>query len=542
MAKGSLKWGMVLVIQVAFLWVAQAQDRYMVFFSDKASVPYDLSKPEAFLSERAIARRAAQGIAISEEDLPVDQEYVSQIGDLGAEVFFTSRWFNAALVQMDDIQSKSVANLAFVDSVKYIAKGVVLTKDVGGYEVPEAFLEPDRVSGNSHTQLTMLGAKAMHEDGYTGKDKLVAVFDAGFPGVNVYKPFEHIFEENRLVGTKDFIRNSGNVFQYNPHGTAVLSCIGGKYEDSFSGTAPDASYILCVTEDVANEYRIEEYNWLLAAEYADSAGADVINSSLGYSTFSDQSMDYSYEDMNGENSVVARAATLAADRGIVVVVSAGNEGNGGWKYITSPGDADGVLTVGSVDSRYERSGFSSFGPTADGRIKPDVSAMGTFTSIFTVGQSGGEVVSGMITTGNGTSFAAPQIAGYAAAIWQINPDWTSEQVVESIKLSGSNADEPNSEIGYGVPEYKSEVPGAFTVYPNPFKDNMIFVEFGNVEIKGRLTIDLQDTKGNKIFSTKLSPRDRLDRIEIEVKPSENGTYFLTLHSKGFKKTVKLIKI
>ncbi|RED94367.1 putative secreted protein (Por secretion system target) [Marinoscillum furvescens DSM 4134] len=531
-----------MVLQVAFLWAAKGQDRYMVFFSDKDNVPYSLEQPDAFLSDRAIARRSAQGIAITVQDLPVDTEYVAQVEGEGADVFFTSRWFNAALVQMDDTQRISVTNLPFVDSVTYIAKGAVLSHDLGGYEVPQDFLDPDRVSGNSHTQLTMLGAKDMHEDGFTGEGKVIAVFDAGFPGVNVYKPFEHIFTENRLIGTKDFIRNSGNVFQYNAHGTAVLSCIGGMYEEVFSGTAPDASYILCVTEDVENEYRIEEYNWLLAAEYADSAGADVINASLGYSTFSDGSMDYTYQDMNGKNTIVARAASYAADRGIVVVVSAGNEGNGSWKYITSPGDADDVLTVGSVDSRYERSGFSSFGPTADGRIKPDVSAMGTFTSIFTVGQSRGEVVSGMITTGNGTSFAAPQIAGFAAATWQANPDWNSQQVIESIKLSGSNADEPNSEIGYGVPKYESEVPGAFTVYPNPFKDNMIFVEFGNVEIKGRLTIDLQDTKGNKIFSTKLSARDRLDRIEIEVKPSENGTYFLTLHSRGFKKTVKLIKI
>ncbi|WP_421879449.1 S8 family serine peptidase [Marinoscillum sp.] len=544
------------IVFSAVVWLISlstfAQDRYMVFFTDKDNVPFTIDAPEAFLSQRAIDRRDRMDIPITEMDLPVDQSYINQVADSGAEVFFTSKWFNGVLAEMTSAQATQVANLSFVDRVDYVAAGAKLTSSPGTYSIAETFEEPDNVNSDTRLQLLMLGADDMHEDGYRGEGMIIAVFDSGFPGVNKYKPFEHIFEEERLVATKDFIRNSGDVFQYHTHGTSVLSNIASDY-NKVIGTAPKASYVLCVTEDVSNEYRIEEYNWLFAAEFADSIGVDIINGSLGYSTFSDSEMNYSYEDLDGHTTVVSQAAKMASDRGILVVVSAGNEGNGSWKYITSPADAENILTVGSVTSGYSKSGFSSIGPTADGRIKPDVCAMGTMASIFSTSLSGGEAVGGRITTGNGTSFSSPQIAGFAAGIWQANPHWTNLEVIESLKLSGTSSLQPDTLLGYGVPKYQLAVNGAtidaidvlddkLKVYPNPFSDDKITLDFDGMVIRGKMEILVQDGNGKKLFEGQLDGSKIPSTLEISFRPTGNGVYYLILRSKRFNKTVKLIKI
>ena len=533
--------------------ITSAQDRYMVFFSDKANVGYSIDHPEEFLTARAIARREKHGIAITEQDLPVDQNYINQVADKGVDVFFSTKWFNGVLAQMTASQATSVGQLSFVDSVVYIAGGTRLLTTPGTYTVAETFLDPESVNSNTEVQLAMLGADDMHEDGFEGQGMMIAVFDSGFPGVNKYKPFEHIFAEDRLVATRDFIANSGNVFQYNTHGASVFSNIASDYLDVI-GTAPKASFVLCVTEDVKSEYWVEEYNWLFAAEFADSLGVDVINGSLGYSTFSDKNMDYTYEDMNGQNTLVAKAANIASQKGMIVVVSAGNEGNGSWKYITSPGDAKDILTVGSVTSGYNKSSFSSVGPTADGRIKPDVCAMGTSASIFNASLStSGETTSARITTGNGTSFSSPQIAGFAAAIWQANPEWTNQEVMESIRMSGTSSLVPDSLYGFGVPKYRLAVNGAtidaldvfedkLKVYPNPFSEDKVTLDFGDLKLKGKLEILIKDMEGKSIYHNKIDGQEIPNNLEIAIDPTVNGVYFLILRTKRFNKTVKLVKI
>ncbi|WP_258097145.1 S8 family peptidase [Marinoscillum pacificum] len=540
-------------LMLVAMLITSAQDRYMVFFSDKANVGYSIDHPEEFLTSRAIARREKHGIAITEQDLPVDQNYINQVADKGVDVFFSTKWFNGVLAQMTASQATSVGQLSFVDSVVYIAGGTRLLTTPGTYTVAETFLDPESVNSNTEVQLAMLGADDMHEDGFEGQGMMIAVFDSGFPGVNKYKPFEHIFAEDRLVATRDFIANSGNVFQYNTHGASVFSNIASDYLDVI-GTAPKASFVLCVTEDVKSEYWIEEYNWLFAAEFADSLGVDVINGSLGYSTFSDKNMDYTYEDMNGQNTLVAKAANIASQKGMIVVVSAGNEGNGSWKYITSPGDAKDILTVGSVTSGYNKSSFSSVGPTADGRIKPDVCAMGTSASIFNASLStSGETTSARITTGNGTSFSSPQIAGFAAAIWQANPEWTNEEVMESIRMSGTSSLVPDSLYGFGVPKYRLAVNGAtidavdvfedkLKVYPNPFSEDKVTLDFGDLKLKGKLEILIKDMEGKSIYHNKIDGQEIPNNLEIAIDPTVNGVYFLILRTKRFNKTVKLVKI
>ncbi|HCX21546.1 MAG TPA: peptidase S8 [Cytophagales bacterium] len=532
--------------------IVVGQDRYMVFFADKDNVGYSIANPSEFLSDRAIQRRTNQGIDITEQDLPVDPNYVAEVAAKGAKVFFTTKWFNGVLAEMTTSQATAVGGLAFVDSVVYVAKDTKLSSSPGTYDVATTFLDPESVNSNTNVQNKMLGADEMHEDGLQGEGMMIAVFDSGFPGVNMYKPFEHIFAENRLVGTRDFIGNTGDVFQYHTHGSSVFSNIASDYEDVI-GTAPKASFVLCVTEDVTREYRIEEYNWLFAAEYADSIGVDVINGSLGYSTFSESAMDYDYSDMNGKNTLVARAAQIASSKGMIVVVSAGNEGSGSWKYITSPGDAFDVMTVGSVTSGYIKSSFSSVGPTADGRIKPDVCAMGTSAMIFYASLSGGETTGGRITTGNGTSYSSPQIAGFAAAIWQANPGMTNLEVIESIKASATNFSDPDSLYGYGVPKYGLLVNGAtidvadvledkLKVYPNPFTDDRFTLDLDDVKLKGKLEVIIRDAEGKVIYNQKLTSDEVPGKVEISIEPTGSGVYFLTLHSKRFTKTVKLIQI
>lgn len=532
---------------VSVSWVCAQTNRYMVFFSDKNNVSFSVSNPEAFLSPKAIERRQKINFPVTEQDLPVDGSYVQALEDAGAEVFFKSKWFNAALVQMDESVIGDISALTFVDSVNYIARGAKLLRTKVEVTVPDTFLDPERVSADTEFQLNLIGADEMHADGFRGEGMTIAVFDDGFVGVNKYKPFEHLFKENRMLGGVDFVKNSGNVFQYDDHGSASLSCIAADYKNVV-GTAPRASYLLFVTEDFSSEYRIEEYNWLLAAEYADSSGVDIINSSLGYSTFSDPEMNYEYDDMNGKRAIVSRAARLAADRGIVVVVSAGNEGNKSWKYITAPADTRGILSVGSVNSAGERSTFSSVGYTADGRIKPEVMAFGSLATVFV---SDGK--NAAISTGSGTSFAAPQIAGFAAGIWQANPDWSGERLMVALKYSGSNAETPDPFIGYGIPSYNLAVQGTdlsaadiledkVTVFPNPFEENRVQIDFGGLKLKNDLSISVLDLKGTQIYSNQISRRDLPDQLEINLSSSRKGVYYLVLESKKFKKTVKLIKI
>ncbi|MEM9897267.1 MAG: S8 family serine peptidase, partial [Bacteroidota bacterium] len=265
-------------------------NRYFIYFTDKASetYPYSIAKPDTFLTQRAIERRTEQGITISENDLPVDPSYVQGLKDVGADVYFTSKWLNGALANIDTALLDDIDAFSFVDSIAWIADTTRLSRNKETVETPTTFVDPPSVNGNSDIQLAMLGADHMHADNIKGKGIRIAVLDNGFTGVNKFTPFQHLWEENRIIATKDFVQNSGNVFQSGAHGTSVFSIISSNYEsenDNLVGIAPEAEFILCITEDDAGENTVEEYNWLLGAEFADSLGVDIINASLGYNTF-----------------------------------------------------------------------------------------------------------------------------------------------------------------------------------------------------------------------------------------------------------------
>lgn len=525
-----------------FASVSVAQDRFMVFFTDKENSEFSIDQPEEFLSQKAIDRRLKFDIPIDEKDLPVNSSYVKSIDGLGAEVYYTSKWMNGALVQMDADLRSTIEAEEYVEGVEYIAPGAKLSWNKSEFSVPDTFEDPSFQMATSELQNAMIGVDKMHESNYRGQDIMIAVFDAGFEGVNTFKPFENLHKENRLIAAKDFVYNTDNPFQYHDHGTEVISCIAADYPE-FVGTAPEASYIIAVTEDVKSEFRVEEYNWLLAAEFADSAGTDIIHSSLGYSVFGKEpSMNYSYQDMDGNTAVITRAVNLAVSRGILVVTSAGNEGNSSWKYITAPADARNILAVGAITKSYTKSGFSSVGPTLDGRIKPDVVALGSGVAIM--------LGNGQITNGNGTSYAAPQVAGLAAGVWQANPDWSNVEVVNAIKLTASRAFNADTAFGYGVPNFEAATVGRvlsisdiisdkIKVYPNPFKDNRVWIDFQQMEDIYPVTVRVIDMKGATVASQNIN--SFIQKAEISIPAKEPGVYFLKLSSDSFSKTVKLIK-
>ena len=545
-------------LKIIYLWSlflfgfysASAQThRYMVFLSDKAESIYSLDEPEAFLSTRAIARKIQHNVEINVLDLPVSTTYIQDLASLELDVFFTSKWMNAVLIQTDPSTLLEVIGRSYVDSVVFIAPGARLTHENTGFEWPDTFQEPNNPLESSELQLAMMNVHQMHEDGYRGEGMLIAVLDAGFKGAQLFKPLENIFKENRLIAAKDFVTNGGNPFLYSGHGTSAWSTIASDYKD-FIGTAPKAEFILCITEDVASEYRIEEYNWLVAAEYADSLGADIITSSLGYSSFSDGTMNYTYQDMDGQTAIITRASNLAIKKGLLVITSAGNEGNDPWRYITAPADGPDNITVGSVKSDYSISSFSSQGPTADDRIKPDVVALGQGTTLLTS--------NGSISQASGTSFSAPLVAGFSAGIWQAHPEFTNLEVVDYLRNLGTRFDNPDNYFGYGIPIYLANedslvvtdttmlslsefTSDSITIYPNPVYGNVISIKIDSKINIYPLDIKLLDLEGNNVCELNVLNLPLGGLISMDISNSHTGIYILILSSDNTSRKIKLIK-
>ncbi|WP_064196942.1 MULTISPECIES: S8 family serine peptidase [Emticicia] len=425
-----------------------AQNQYLVLFKDKSNSPYSITRPKEFLSERSIKRREKQKIAITERDLPPNPNYLSEIAKTGAKVLYKSRWINGALIQTDENTLAKILNLSFVKGLE--GKGDIRnarqSNENQGTQTRNKF-ENEEITDNglSQNQLAMLGADKMHSKGYKGEGMLIGVLDSGFLNANKLSFFNDLFSDKRVIGTWDFVNNETNVYNDHSHGTNVLSCMAAYEIGRIVGTAYKASYLLLTTEDVSSETKREEANWLFGAEMADSVGVDVINTSLGYSTFDNPAQNYKYSDMNGDRALATRAADWAAQAGILVVASAGNEGSSAWKYIGTPADADSIIAVGAVGSTLNVASFSSYGPSFDGRIKPELSAQGAGTII------GG--TNGSIGTSNGTSFSSPLIAGFAASFWQAFPSLSNMQIRDYLIRSATQYINPDNRIGYGIPNF-----------------------------------------------------------------------------------------
>lgn len=422
---------------------------YWVSFIDKAQSPYSIDRPGEFLSERAIARRKKWNIPATEQDLPPNPAYISQLSSAGAQVLQQSRWLNAATVVIKESELETIRALPFVDTVFYAGRPYEVSgRRKMNFRMDSLLSKPveGEPYGYAAAQAKLLRADTLLAMGYDGKGVLVAVLDGGFIGVEESPFFDSIRSGGRLISPRDFVDGDDNPFESSTHGTKVLSTMAANVPGVFIGTAPGATFACIKTEDTRGEYRIEECHWVVGLEYADSIGADVVNSSLGYTTFSDRKMDYAYANLDGKSSVASQAADIAVSKGMIVISSAGNEGNSNWKHIGVPADASRVLAVGATDIKGERASFSSLGPTADGRIKPDVAAPGAWVAVA-------DAFSFRVSMGSGTSFAAPILAGMVASLWQAFPDKSNQEVIDAVRQSASQADKPDNELGYGLPDF-----------------------------------------------------------------------------------------
>jgi len=534
-----------LIVLLGFIFissVATAQvNRYMVFFKDKAGTSYSTSAPKAFLSQRAIDRRIQQDIAITEQDFPVNAGYVQSVAATGASVFFPTRWMNGVLVQCDVSVLTAVQALSFVDHVEWVAPNARLAN---GRKKNNKAVKAQEAQAKTQAQLQLIGLDEMQEAGYKGENMLVAIFDGGFPGVNTATPFHHLIQENRidLLASHDFVGNTDNVFQYDEHGTEVFSVIAANQDGVFTGGSYEANYQLYVTEDTDSEYRIEEYNWLFAAERADSAGVDIVNSSLGYYDFDDATMNYAKNAMDGKTTVISQAAQWAADRGMVIVCSAGNEGATAWQIITAPADAKDVLAVASVTSGGARSASSSIGPSADGRIKPDVAAMGVSTSIIRP--------DGTTSIATGTSLSAPLITSLAAGVWERYPKLSNKEVIDVIRKSASQAKNPDNLLGYGIPNFRAVVnyieqmpqEDTFDVYPNPVNHDTLTIRPFDPNQVATCRLELLSAQGAVVFQGETTFSWLNRAYTVNLAPVSSGYYVLRVTWGDKRFTYKLIKI
>ena len=419
--------------------------KYRISLKDKAATEYSLKKPEKYLSAKAIERRRKQNLPIDSTDLPVCRKYIDEIRKQGVKIVVTGKWDNFVTVSCNDTTLiDRIAALPFVLSTEKVWISPGAGKPSMATERDSVLNQPtihsDSIYGRAITQIQMSNGDKLHEAGFKGQGMTIAVIDAGFHNVDKITAMQNI----RILGTKDFVNQQADIFAESSHGMSVLSCIGMNRPDIMTGTAPEASFWLLRSEDEYSEHLVEQDYWSAAVEFADSVGVDVINTSLGYYSFDDKSKNYKYRDLDGRHALMSRQASHIADKGMILVCSAGNSGAGSWKKITPPGDADNVLTVGAIDKRAVLATFSSVGNTADHRVKPDVVAVGVGSDVIRTDGNQGRA--------NCTSFSSPIMCGMVTCLWQACPTLTAKEVIELVRRSGDRAGFPDNIYGYGVPD------------------------------------------------------------------------------------------
>ncbi len=533
------------------------EPRYWIEFTDKNNSLYSTHHPEEFLSQRAIERRTRQNISITEQDLPVNREYIDSLERMGLGLINISKWYNGATFSCKDPEIiEELGNISFIASEPKLVRPLALNEKAAHTKINEE-LEPyplysENEYGVSYRQIGMLKGDSLHSRGYNGQNMLIAILDAGFDNADSISSLQHIWQDNRILATRDFVKDGKSLYASNAHGTAVFSIIGGIEPSYLYGSATQAEFTLVRTEEDSSSYYeniIEEYNWVSGAEFADSLGADIISSSLGYSRFDDSSQDHSYEDLDGITTPISIGANIAASKGIVVVTSAGNSAGPPWYKITAPADADSILAIGAVDSSEVITSFSSRGPSFDGRVKPDVCAMG-YKNIA-------QHPDGRLIYCTGTSCSAPVISGLAACLWQAHPEATNLQVVEAINKSADRYLNPDSIYGQGIPDFLLADIILTSLTSESIEDLITFRLFPNpVTNQFNLEIIRKDSTGSK--TCLISYIDLLGRNaiieEIELKdwytlyqsPSlqtlSTGMYTLRISYESLIYTVPFMKI
>ena len=522
-----------------FFFCFSQSTNWWIFLNDKSC------SETIELSQKSIDRRLNQNILFDYYDMPICAEYIDVLKKNNIRIRHQSRWLNAISVTVDSIHVlNDLLAYDFVKSIRPVATMRRHKQDLSiGIHVDR--YKASRNSsilpyGPSFNQIDMLGGCDLHNLGFLGDNMLIAIFDAGFIGVETLPIFQNLWDNSQIIDMYDFVDNDNDVFGGSTHGTMVLSTMGGYMADSLIGTSPEANYILFRTEDSNSETLIEEDNWTAAAEYADSIGVNIINSSLGYTILYDDTLNsHSYMDMDGNSTIITIAADLAASRGILVVNSAGNSGNNNWYYIGAPADGDSVLSVGAVNNVGQIASFSSRGPSYDGRIKPNVCAQGVNTIVSDMDST--------IRLASGTSFSSPIIAGLSACLWgalQSNDiNINNMDIFDLIQESAHIFNNPNDSLGYGIPNfYQAYLNGlnmferendfVIEVFPNPFQE--VFSCFNSRNMK--IDIDIFNIMGLCIFSTQID----VGKNSINLSHIDSGLYFIKeRNGLGFYSIVKI---
>lgn len=542
-----------------FCLQANAQySRHIIQFTYKGP-KFTFSNPSSYLSSKAIKRRTTYQISIDSTDLPVHEMYLDSIRKLSTVLILSSsKWLNQVLIQTTDSAAlKKIRSFPFVKGSMSVATKVnrinfpidkfssekITAAPGSGIQM----VELDSVDyGNSFGQINIHEGVYLHQNGFQGQGMTIAMLDAGYLNYHTVSAFDSLRKNNQILGTWDFVKNEPSVSEDDAHGLYCLSIMAGNLPGRYIGTAPKASYYLFRTEDVASEYPIEEHFWAVGAERADSLGVDIISSSLGYTDFDDPIFNYSYQDMNGNKTMVTRAADLAAKKGIIVCNSAGNAGGNSWKFIGAPADGDSVLAIGATNINGVPAWFSSYGPSASGKIKPEVASVGDDTYVITP--------SGNIARGDGTSFSNPNLAGLIACLWQAFPEYNNMEIIDAVKRSASTYNNPNNRIGYGIPnmrlafhyllekKYQKTLSEKWVkAFPNPFQSDVVILI--KPKESGTIQYQLIDMSGKQYRSgIEQATKDQFMQLRItDLGYLPKGVYQLRIIHGRSSETISLLK-
>lgn len=521
-----------------------SQEDAWVYFKDKPNSATYLSNPLTMLTQRALDRRTNQGIALELNDVPIYQPYIDQIATAtGIVVKAQSKWLNcvhvrgtltdiAALMDLSSVLKLDFANKTLNSSANKTTSKIRCKAVNKTMETLTSFNY-----GASENQIQMLKGHLLHQLNYTGSGKIIAVLDAGFPGVNTVQPFQRLRDNNQILGGYDYVNKSNNFYTGSSHGTSVLSFMGGFRDGELVGTAPDAQYYLFITEDNASENPVEESNWVEAAEEADRLGVDIITTSLGYFGYDNLNYSHTYSDMTGNFAFASQGANIAFNKGMIVLASAGNEGQETEAHIGIPAEAKSVIAVGAVQADKTYAPYSSIGPSYDNRVKPDVMAQGEKPYYS-------DSTGNIINSGGGTSFSCPITAGLVACLWQALPTKTNQEIKQLITQSADRYSAPTNKFGYGVPDFNLALSNGlsveeflnneFTIYPNPTTD---LVSFSLPKNSSPKKISIYSVSGQKV----LEENSSIQMPTISLKSLSGGIYFYKIESNGYSKTGKIIK-
>jgi serine protease AprX len=544
---------------LCFTYVGFGQySKWIIQFADKNNSPYSIDNPSAYLSPKAIARRNRYHIPVDDKDLPVNQTYIQQVLSKGNITFLSkSKWLNQILIYCtDSIVINSIKILPFVNALQpvdffkrhnnnYYER---FKEEIEPLNIPSSVMTTtlgDTLSyGTSSNQIHIHNGDFLHNKGFTGDGITIALLDAGFYHYKELSAFDSIRLHNRVLGEKDFVDNDNSVDEDNVHGMYCLSTIAANVPGIMIGTAPHAAFWLLRSENAASESIVEEQNWVAAAEFADSAGADMISSSLGYYYFNDPSFNHSYSDIYANGTIVSKGAAIAAQKGMIVTNSAGNEGNNKWHYILFPADADSVCAVGAVDGGGQIASFSSYG--YPGKVKPNIVSVGLNTTIFGINN--------VPVVGSGTSFSNPNINGLIACLWQAFPAYSNMTILNAVYESSDRYSNPDNRYGFGIPNMQKaylilKKKQNLELYanewlfasPDPFTDRIAIKLVGQLD--GLVHLSLQDPSGNTIDSILLTTEQEevYDTAFINLNNLRGGQYIIKYADSLTTRTITLTK-